>query len=739
MSRIRHRSSALAAAALFSVLNLNCATAGDITGAEVKRAIAAGVRALKRVQRSDGAWPEQYVAGGETCLVTLALLQAGETADSPAIAAALERIQALPNERVYVVSLKLMVLAQADARRYQREIQDGARWLTAAQQTGGLWSYTQQRRPFDHSNSQFALLGLHAAAEAGVRVPGEVWQRVRAGVLNTQNRDGGWSYRTADRSYGSMTAANISNLLILGERIRAAHERGFENGAAPNCGKYLPSRPLETGVRWLARNFRADANPERGQSWVYYWLCAVERAGILSGQRYFGTHDWYREGAEFLVRRQEPSGLWSNSLVETSFALLFLAKGHKALLVQKLQWSEDARWNPDRHDLENLVEFIGDRLGEPVSWQVIGFDAPLEEWLAAPLLYMQGHEFPSWSAEQQAKLRAFIEQGGTLLAEACCGSAAFRAGFERLAKETWPDYPLRELDSEHPVYAAFSASKPYGLMGIDVGCRTSVLFSPRDFSCLWEQGNVPVLSEQALELGMNIAAFATGRRPLRDRLDLVTLPADEKADRSPPTDGAVRLAQLVYRGDWRPDPHALNNLARALRETAGVRALDRYQPVRAAEEELRLAPIVFMTGHYRFELSAEEQSALAAHLRRGGFLFAEACCGSAAFDTAFRQLAARLFSDQVLRRLPADHAVFRGRPGFDLASVSYKPALDAERPGAREPELWGIELNGRLVLAYSPFGVGCGLDGHVCHGCRGLVDEDARRLAVNVVLYALTH
>ncbi|MEP0848103.1 MAG: DUF4159 domain-containing protein [Phycisphaerae bacterium] len=713
--------------------------AGDVAGTDVKRAIAAGARALKRVQRPDGAWPEQYVPGGETCLATLALLTAGEPPDSPAIAAALERIQAIPNERVYVVSLKLMVLAQADARRFEREIQDGARWLAAAQQTGGLWSYTQQRRPFDHSNTQFALLGLHAAAEAGVRVPGGVWQRVRTGVLNTQNRDGGWSYRTADASYGSMTAANVSNLLILGERIRAAQERGFESGAAPNCGKYALSRPLESGVRWLARNFRADANPERGQSWVYYWLYAVERAGILSGQRYFGAHDWYREGAEFLVRRQEPSGLWSNSLVETSFALLFLAKGHKPLLVQKLRWSEDARWNPDRHDLENLVAFIGDKLGEPVSWQVIDFDAPLEEWLAAPLLYMQGHEFPSWSAEQQAKLRAFVEQGGTLLTEACCGSLEFRAGFERLARETWPDYPLRELDAEHPVYAAFSASKPYGLMGIDVGCRTSILFSPRDFSCLWEQAKLPALSEQALELGTNIAAFATGRRPLRDRLDVITLPEDEKADRLPPADGALRLAQLVYRGDWRPDPHALENLAEALRETAGVRVLDRYQPVRAVEEELRPAPVVFMTGHHRFELSTEEQGALAAHLRRGGFLFAEACCGSAAFDVAFRQLAATLFPGQELLRLPAEHAVFRGRPGFDVSRVSYKPAVEAERPGAREPELWGIELNGRLVLAYSPVGVGCGLDGHVCHGCRGLVDEDARRLAVNVVLYALTH
>ena len=49
------------------------------------------------------------------------------------------------------------------------------------------------------------------------------------------------------------------------------------------------------------------------------------------------------------------------------------------------------------------------------------------------------------------------------------------------------------------------------LEGIDFGCRTSVLFSPNDLSCLWEQANVPKLSEKAFQLGANLNWGSTDR------------------------------------------------------------------------------------------------------------------------------------------------------------------------------------------------------------------------------------
>ena len=140
---------------------------GDVTGQQVRRAIRKGVTALYARQKPDGTWTHRYYAGGETCLATLALLHAGESAESETVARALANIRGLADQHVYVVSLKIMALARADAERYQPELRQAARWLVEAQNSAGLWSYVPDERRFDHSNSQFALLGLHAAAQAG--------------------------------------------------------------------------------------------------------------------------------------------------------------------------------------------------------------------------------------------------------------------------------------------------------------------------------------------------------------------------------------------------------------------------------------------------------------------------------------------------------------------------------------------------------------------------------------------
>lgn len=731
------------------VVGLLCCSGGlgQVTGEEVRRAVRDGVRVVKAAQNADGTWPEHHRAGGETCLATLALLQAGEPVDSPSIRAALQRIRRLPDRHTYVVSLKIMVLTQVGPEEYQQEIRAAARWLVDAQNRSGLWNYTELGDRFDHSNSQFALLGLHAAGQAGVEIPRDVWSKAHQKVVNTQNDDGGWTYQARGASYGSMTAAGVADLFILGNELHQTRNRKFRPGVEPCCDKARVNRSVERGLRWLGRNFRPGVNPPHGSDYVYYWLYSVERCGILSGQRYFGEHDWYREGAAYLVRRQRANGSWNENLVDTCFALLFLAKGHRSLLIQKLRWSEDDdAWSPNRNDAAHLVAYIGDKLGGPVAWQEVSFDAPLEDWLAAPLLYFQGDHFPEWDANQRAKLRAYVEQGGTILAEATCGRDAFRAGFEQFVRETFPESPLRELGPDHPLYRLeypiepypAEGSQPYALMGIDFACRVGVIFSPRDISCAWEVATVPAFSERAFRLGTNIAAYAVGRRPLRDRLDSIVLPRVNQAAPGLPGQDAFRLAQIVYEGDWRPFPLALVHLAEFLRQELAFDVVTQYRQLRLTDEDLYQNPVLFLAGHYPFELSVAERDALAGHLRRGGFLVADACCGGDAFDRSFRALIKQVFPDRTLERLPLDHPIYAGEPGFEITAVRFSPDVERERPGLRTPELWGLRLEGRLVTVYSPYSLSCGLSGPAFEGCWGLASEDARRLAANIVLYALT-
>jgi hypothetical protein len=96
---------------------------------------------------------------------------------------------------------------------------------------------------------------------------------------------------------------------------------------------------IDGGLAWLAHHFAVDHHPPRKQGkdgpeepgYFYYYLYALERVGALTSRQYLGEHDWYREGAEELLRRQLadgswPSGGWDDDLVNTCFALLFLRR-----------------------------------------------------------------------------------------------------------------------------------------------------------------------------------------------------------------------------------------------------------------------------------------------------------------------------------------------------------------------------------------------------------------------------
>ena len=721
----------------------HCADAQEVTGEEVKEAIRKGIEYLRNAQDDSGGWREYGMyQGGTTAMAVLALRAAGVPADDAAVARGAERIRRTPNRFTYVVALKIQALAAVDPKRYRSEIEAAAKWLAGGQQESGSWGYGDIGGSVDHSNAQFALLGLHEAARAGVRIADATWRRAEAEWLRTQNPEGGWSYRgRTGRSTGSMTAAGVASLYITGGNLVTGTERGYtEAGRGVNCGRYSQNRAIAEGIDWLARNFSATSNPGSGVHY-YYYLYGLERVGILSGLRYFGRHDWYREGAAQLVHRQQSNGRWieSHDIVDTSFALLFLGKGHRSILINKLKWSRDDRWNQDRNDINNLIQFIGDKLGEPVTWQVVELNAPLEEWLAAPILYFNGHEFPVLSAEQVKKFNEYVRQGGAIVAEACCSRAEFRSGFESFAREAFPDTPLHPLGAAHGIYHAhFELGPDVEIHGIDLGCRTSVVFLPRDVSCLWEQADVPKLSEQAFRVGTNIAAYLIGRQKLRDRLDIVHIVRTEPLD-TPITPSALRIAQIIHNGDWYPDPRAMPNLAAFLREHADVDIVRQTLPVRPTDTLLSKHPIAFMSGHFSFKLTDADVAALRTYLHRGGFLFADACCGRKAFDVSFREMVRQLYPDQPMEELPPTHPILSGELGFDLRRVTYSPTVAAETPELNTPVLEGITLNGRTVLVYSRYAIGCPIDGHACHDCRGLDRADARKLAANIVLYALSY
>jgi len=719
------------------------ASAQQVTGTQVKRAIRRGVNYLRNKQQADGDWPRYGLPSGTTVLCLVAMLSAGVPADDPDIRRGLAAIKHQGDRFTYVIALKIMALALTDPEGHAAEIQRAADVLINIQLNNGAWTYHGgQGGSGDHSNTQFALLGLHEARQAGAKVPQRVWRLAEKQWVLTQHRDGAWGYSTRAKNSptGSMTAAGVASLYIVGNSLATRRERGFtKDGRAPHCGQYAQNASIAGGLAWLTRNFTVQSNPGH-RGWHLYYLYGLERVGMLTGFPRFGQHDWYREGAAYLVRNQQPDGSWKKAVHETAFALLFLGKGHRSILINKLRWCRSNDWRPDRNDAANLTAWIGDKLGQPVTWQVVDLDDPIERWLEAPILYFNGHRFPKLSEEHCKKVRQFAELGGTILAEACCGAKPFVSGMRRFAEENFGEFPLQRLEPDHPVYHSMYRldADDYELEGINLGCRTSILFSPRDLSCLWEQGNVPVLSARAFKMGAHIAAYATGGDPLSDRLAVVHVP-DDKPKRVRAVQSGVQIGQVVHNGDWRPDPHVVPNLATMLNERANVDVVTKAEPIPLEQPAVFEHPILYMVGHYEFTLTQAQRENLQRFLKRGGFLLAEACCGRKGFDKSFRQLMVDICGPGALKPLPDDHPILSGKIGYDISRAAYRPALKREKPDLTRPALEGVELNGRTAVIYTQYGIGCGLEGHKCYHCRGYTEDDAKRVAFNIILYALSY
>lgn len=736
-----------------------------VTREEVERAIREGVRFLKQEQRGDGSWSDvdNDAHTGSTSLVTLALLTAGEPVNSVTIRRALGYLRNFgPDElkSTYAVSLQTMVFAAAEPERDQLKLVANVEWLTRAQirpndriNWPGSWTYSViKNRNGDNSNSQYALLGLHAANEVGIPVRPDVWTLARSYWENCQHRDGGWAY-TPDASSpvsGSMTSAGISSLIITGLK-RYQGQETLVGDEIHNCGKGGLNVDLMRGIDWMANHFRVGENFGHGQQWRYYYLYGMERAGRLTGRRFFGEHDWYREGAEKLVHDQDPlRGFWRGAIFEqdpvvaTSFALLFLAKGRSPVLINKLRHGPKADWDNDADDIRNLVGVVSRDWkpllgGQLLTWQIVDPNvSTVEDMMQAPIAYFNGHKPPEFTEEGKKNLRDFVEQGGFIFAEACCGMKEFDSGFRELMKEIFPEeeYKLHPLAEEHAVWRARHLLSPdvHPLWGIEHGCRTVVIYSPEDLSCYWNQAeNSPANPAviKALRVGQNVVDYATGRELPADKLAVREV-KDFKPDS--PRRGALHIAKLVHAGDWNVAPLAIPNLTTSLRQKTGLDVVINHKELFPNDPNIVHFPLIYLHGRAAFTYAKEDIDAIRRHLTPGGgTLFADAACGSPAFDASFRTLVATLLPNAPLVPIPRDDEIYSKKVGYDLADVHFTKAAGG---GVDYPQLEGIKIDGHWAVIYSKYDLGCALERHQGLDCKGYSYESALRIATNIVLYS---
>lgn len=784
----------------------------DVDALQVQRSIDRGVDYLRKTQDASGGWNEY---GNQSCglsaLCTLAWVNAGVSRQDRDVVRAMDYLRGFQPGETYSVALQTLVFCQVGAIEDLPRIRRNVSWLVKEQKQegarfAGAWTYGSGRGNGDPSNAQFAVLALGAAADRGIEIEPSVFQLASEYWKQIQLPGGGWSYGGPNSS-GSMTCAGIASMIICSGSLQDAGEENAGKGKQDQlqcCGTSDADDTVQRGLEALSRRFTIEANPGGELLSYFYYLYAVERVGRLSGRRLIGDRDWYREGAERLIGLQDGfDGSWrgggpveSNRDIATSFALLFLSKGKRQVVIGRLDHPSTEEQGqrrrvqprqgnrprdpnnstpPHPNSLQTLVRHVENAWSRELTWQNISAEqATVEDLLQTPVLVISGQSELDFDAALLERLKEYLDQGGTILFDAlsgdgCGDDAVFHASVQQICSRWYPNASLASLPPSHPIWFAErfvdpnvlldNDGKAFDVEGVEACCRTPVFYSPQSLMCRWSYGG-PLLRNEDLPSGIqeqvvagitvgeNLLAYATGRQ-LKDKLDAVN--RIDAAAAPMPTRGAIPIAVAALGAGERQVSQAIPHAAAIIRDKLGVEVLAVAEPIELTDESLARIGILYMTGQTEFKLDQEARSALKRFIDREGIVLASPICGEEAFATSIVNELESIADGRTFEPLSKDHPAFGTQyGGYDLSRVEIRqPARNAAREGPtrKEPLKVSRRTGSPLIetittlgvdnVFYSPLDLSCALESQNSIQCPGYSTEDAAKIIAGLILYGL--
>ena len=317
-------------------------------------------------------------------------------------------------------------------------------------------------------------------------------------------------------------------------------------------------------------------------------------------------------------------------------------------------------------------------------------------------------------------------------------------------------YQLRPLPLEHSVWNAEEPVDPKymrPLEGLDVGCRTSVIYCSQNLGCYWELDRLgrkqryPEAVEAEIRavrsIGINVLAYATNRE-VKYKLEIPQILAD--ADKPDAVERAkLYIAELKHGGGSNIAPTALVNLLKQLSLDTGLRISTEKRELSPLQDEVFDHHLVFMHGRSSFSFSDADRNHLRLFVERGGLIFSDAICSSEEFAASFRREMGQIFADSPLRPIPANHEMFGEKfGGFPLSQVTLRDPRRGNGAGPlrsdvirTSPELEGVQLGNRYGVIFSKYDLSCALERHNSLECAGYNRDDAARIGINVILFSL--
>ena len=742
---------ALAVAAAFPAAARAQQNQHVITDDAVREAIDKGVKFLWSTQQADGSWiatntgHNDWYTIGPTAICAYALMEAGVAPSDPRMQKALEYIAKQDSEMTYCLAFRALAFSTAYRKdpkqsKYKQILAKDVKTLIYSMDANGGYSYwsmgqavsgtpgmynTATEGP-DHSNCQYALLGVWAGAMRGLEIPRQYWDKIIKFWLSRQLAHGGWGYSTKLRKEGdiSMTLAGLASVYVCIDNLH--------NQAALTCkgGAELPA--VKRGMDYLASHF----SEIRNRVWFYYTLYGSERVALATGFKYFGKHNWYKEGRDELLtghHRQLPDGSWdygAGSLgggknTSTAYALLFLVRGSRPVVFNRLEYDGD--WNNRPRSLANLTRWFSNEFENDLHWQIVNFKVKVEEWHDAPLLVITGATEPTFTDAQIEQLRTFVYQGGTIFSINECGSARFKKAMKAAYEKIFPGRTMKTLTGDHEIYSTqYKLNGRPQLMEISNGVRPLAIHTDLDLARYWQLGNYrgnPAYYRAAANIVAYVSAKAALAGHLRSRG--TSMWPDEPRRRPRLT---VKVARLSHNANCDPEPLAWERFARQIGQDEGIK-VEVLGPMEASDLEGSEASLAVMTGTGKLELTAAQKAGIKAWLDAGGTLLVDAAGGNEAFAESAEAALLEICEQKTVKLLASSADVYSVK-GYEIRQAGYR------HESSGPPRLRTVMYKNRMAVYFSRGDITEGLLGIQCHSVKGYTPRTASAIARNVLILA---
>lgn len=193
------------------------------------------------------------------------------------------------------------------------------------------------------------------------------------------------------------------------------------------------------------------------------------------------------------------------------------------------------------------------------------------------------------------------------------------------------------------------------------------------------------------------------------------------------------IALIKYQGggDWYANPTSLPNLIKYSNAHLNTKIDKEPATVKPDSPDIFSYPFTHMTGHGNVDFNKEERENLRQYLKSGGFLHIDDNYG---MDEFIRPEIKKVFPDQELKELPADHPIFTSYYTFENGL----PKIH-EHDG-KPPQAFGITIEGRLVLLYTyESDLGNGWEDQEVHHDPEKVRLKALKMGTNILKYVFEH